>query len=238
MQSENMNMQTDNSNVGESYEPNKYWRNINKHYKKIVDQIKTEGPYILSSHYAINDSPFQLQCGMSFIRSLEPAVRLVNTQDKTNISFSRYEWNELISKLSQLMSHYFKKDDMDGEDEISINSDERVKITKSKVMGMKILKLSSDRVVLYLKETVVNRILRLNETLITFKLSMLCHFDFPEFYGSFTAMLKTLIDHLVGQVDKSTILNALCNGLDNSLESYCIKECVVYYNNEILRNIS
>lgn len=238
MQSENMNMQTDNSNVGEGYEPNKYWRNINKHYKKIVEQIKTEGPYILCSHYSILDSPFQIQCGMSFIRTLEPAVRLVNTQEKTSISFSQYEWNDLISKLSQLKSHYFKKDDQEGQAEISINSDEGVKITKSKIMGIKVLKLFTDRAVLYLKETVVNKILRLNETLITNKILMLYNFDFPEFYGSFTAMLKRVSDHLVGQVDKSTILNAFCNSLDNSLESYCIKECVVYYNNEILRNIS
>lgn len=236
MQSENM--QSENVNSEEGYDSGIYWKTFNEYYKKFVDQIKTEGAYILCSHYTLSDSHFELQCGMSFIRSLEPAVRLVNLQDKKSISFSQFEWNELISELSHLMSHYFKKNEQDDRGEIAINSDEGIKIIKLKFMDVKVLKLSSDNeVVFYLKESVVNRILKLNETLITSKILLLNNFDFPEFYGSFIAMLKALSCQLAERVEKPIILDALCNTLEGSLESYCIKECVEYYNDEILKNV-
>lgn len=214
------------------------WNQFEKQYNKYMEEIKSEGPFLLCSHYIIEGSPFELQCGMSFARNFEPAVRLVNNQNKAKISFNRFEWKELVQIFIHSLSTFFKWQKEEDSKEIIIDCEEDVKILKTKYMGGKILKMSNAAGVFHLNEEIINRILKFNNTLICSKISTLENLNFLKLYAGLTGILKTFSKQLEGKSDRPTILSAFCNSLGENFESYCVKECVIYYYNKVLNDIS
>lgn len=218
---------------------NYYWGPLDKYYEKFVQNIKSEGPLIANSFYEIPDTHFELHCGLSFVRHFEPAVRLVNNRNRSNISFITSEWKELINKIENSLTTYFEQD-MEVEDTAVevINSDEEVKLSQVKFLSEKTLKITNyNETTFYLKKENLKNLLKINSLIILPKLNMLKSWNFHLYYNGFINLLKSLTSKLDENVDKQNIVEKFCCNLESSLEGICLRECLLIYGDKVFAEI-
>lgn len=226
-------------------EPNtgSYWTSLENYYEKFIKKIKSEGSLIDNSFYEIAGSHYELHCGMSFARHFEPVVRLVNNRNRLNISFSRLEWLDLIEQIKTLYKNFFDNEielleEEEDSSEVSIFSDEKVKLSKVIFMDEKALKISNfDEKTFYLKKQNLKKILEIDSLILSSKLTTLKNRNFMSFYTSVMDLIKRLTIHVTAPSEKQKILETFFENLQCSVESTNLRECLLFYKDTIFTEI-
>lgn len=220
--------------------PSYYWSaidNICEEYKK---RILNETDFILNSSFDVGQNIFSLQVGLSFARDFEPAIRLVKKNDGTKISFCEVEWEDFIQQLRKFIETYFDKNLDPDTTAVIIDSSENIKIQPSIFLNAKILMVTTqmEAQTFYLSEVIVREFIKLSGIIVNKRISMLKKLNILSFYRNFLNLTNKLQVYSNYQLNPDNIMTAFCEILTDSLEANAMHDCLFYYKNKMLEDLS
>ncbi|CAH2007046.1 unnamed protein product [Acanthoscelides obtectus] len=161
-----------------------YDRELDAILERYEEAAKNEDHYLLYTQFP--NGSYQIGCGLSPARSFTPAVIVWNSS-RLKLSFSSYEWEQLITQLNVVTVKETEEDEEeknlpDKYDPVEIECGDYCRIRRLIYDSTKILEITKHNISFYLSEMDVNALLEANNELLVPYMSMLETVEFPSYY--------------------------------------------------------
>lgn len=209
---------------------------------KILDMYETaaknEKYYLFQSVFPVQKSSLELQCGLSPARTFSSVIILRNQSQQ--ISFSTYEWADIMDILRCLQKEFFVPTYVDDGLAAPLQCGDFVHISRviyegdvKQVMIMKHLR------VLYLEDHEVSEILKMDLALLTPQINLLEDLHFSEYYANVLEIVRNWLISNKTILSIDEILYAFSETTsNNSMLGNALKQYLFYYKEKILNDFN
>lgn len=201
---------------------------------KILDEYKRTTTFnrtlLLVNTFTLPNSNYVIECGLYPSRNFQPAIIL--RQHTSEMLFNNLEWIKLIEELQKLYTGFLTSEVTDANlhPPISIGD-----FTTMKTMlqgGVKEVMLMQQLTSLYLSDTDISELLKINLSLLYYRLKMLSNLNFSYYYHNLLHSLKEFVNDSTMTIIE--VLNIFCESTDNNLLSNALREYIYFYNEDII----
>lgn len=221
-----------------SFDSEEYSAELDRLLEQYEQAAKNEQYHLLQFSFHLVNSDYVIECGLSPARSFSPVVKL---QMQTNkIIFIATEWYEFINILMKLQNEFFKNN-CDKHDCIPIACGDFPNITISKLIydgNVKQVMVMKQLSWLYLSEEDVEQIVKINQPLISFRLTLLEKLNFCLYYYNILSNIRKIDLKNFKDVSVIDLLHSFCNSESNILLANALKDYIFYYKDTILADFN
>lgn len=207
-----------------------YNSNIDRVVNSYEEAVKNEIYYLLETTYQVYR--YNISCGISPARSFSPAVILRKHLKPGKISFNVYEWSVLIATLTQKIDDFFHEDLPTYP--ISFPCGEYCTIKQDVLQGSKVIFIHKHDESYYMVEEEVHQILKLNNDIISQRISLLGNLNLCEYYYS---VINFCMNNANNCLSPLQILYSFCCIVQNDLLNAALKEFIYFYKTRVVNDL-
>lgn len=185
---------------------------------------------LLMNTIKIPNSSYVIECGLCPTRNFSPA--LILKQHDFEMIFSTSEWSKLIEELHKI---YTNTEEIDLRSTISIGDFTTIrKMLQGNVTELILMQRLTS---LYLSDSDISELLKINIALLSHRVAMLGTLNFSYYYHNVLYSLKECFNYNSSSNPNMSIveiLNVFCESTDNSLLSNALREYIYFYKEDIM----
>lgn len=198
--------------------------------------VKASRSLLLTSKFKLPNSRCVVECGLSPVRNFSPTI-LLRKQDVEMI-FSTLEWSQLVNELRKLYNSFLTSIEIDNSDHSAIPIGDFTTIDKVSQANGKQLMLMQRLTSLYLSDSDINELLKIDSALVSYRITMLNNLNFSYYYHNVLHFLKQCFNYnsssKFNNMTIVEILNVFCESTGNSLLSNTLREYIYFHKDDIM----
>lgn len=184
---------------------------------------------LLLNTFKIPNSNYVIECGLCPTRNFSPT--LILKQHDVEMIFNTFEWSKLMDELQKL---YTEQIDLNLCSPISIGDTTIRKMLQGNVTELMLMQRLTS---LYLSDSDINELLKIDIALVSHRIAMLGTLNFSYYYHHVLHSLKECFNYNSSSNPNMSIveiLNVFCESTDNSLLSNALREYIYFYKEDIM----
>ncbi|CAH1107069.1 unnamed protein product [Psylliodes chrysocephalus] len=211
----------------------KYGRELDSLLEKYEEAAKNEVHYLLYTQFL--QGSYQIGCGLSPARSFTPAVVIQKGQSE-KISFSSYEWEQLITLLQD--NNFFNEivDLPDEYDGIEFQCGDYCKVRQVIFEDTKFIIVSKHNIDFWLTEQDVMELVDLNRQLLTSYVLMLETVQFPQYYYKILNIIRSSFNDKNYTFSGAFHKMHVFKNLDSNLKNVALGQFIYFYKQKIVND--
>lgn len=176
-----------------------------------------------------------ISCGLNPMKHFEPVVKIQNTVNEANITFSYFEWESLIFKMDLLFQQFLNNNDANENCHLPVFGNMQLHGIVSNINGkyLQICKNGFDDFQLSRED--VSKILEITY-IVSSNIDLLKDLNFSQYYFKVLVIVNDIMK-LYDNVNPLYLLTSFCNLSLNSIHSYCFRECLFFYKDKVLHDL-
>lgn len=206
----------------------RYDTELERVLKQYDDAVREEKHLLIRKIYEFEHSNFiYIDCGLSAARDFTPAIRIKHKYDDDNrISFNPTQWLFFIKKLKLIVNSNYSQNEEQCLDSVEVSIVDIIK---------KVVKVNQNSKIFYLMEYDVLEIIKMEKVLLKI-VDTLYQLDFNNYYFKVLESIEEILNKNNFNVPFIEVVEAFCN-INNSIQSYCLFECLLYLKEKVLNDI-
>ncbi|CAH1106496.1 unnamed protein product [Psylliodes chrysocephalus] len=207
-----------------------YDHEIDSLLERYEEASKNEEYYLLYTQFPHDIG--QIGCGLSPARSFTPAV-VMHKDQWEKVSFSSYEWEQLITHLRD--SNFFNEI-VDRPDDVEIKCGDYCKLQHVIYDSTKFIKVTKHNLSFFLSQADVMNLLHINNELLVSYISMLEKVEFPNYYYNLLKSVRASFTNDTYEFSDAFHKMHVFKNLDCNLKNIALGQFMYYYKYKIVND--